>query len=73
MKTYWLVVQSAHNGRIDPAKCRRVDGSKKEAELSAAALRLELGNDFLITVETDKEARLYKSYRQFPGSDREAY
>lgn len=73
MKTYWLVVQSATNVLIDAAKCRRVDGAKKDAEQSAAALRVELGSDFLVTVETDKEARLYKSYRRFPGSDREAY
>ena len=68
-KTFWLVVQSATTGKIDPQLSRRVDGRVGEAEAAAASLRLQLGRDYLVTTETDKQARLYKSYKDFQGTE----
>jgi hypothetical protein len=73
MKTYWLIVTTASSPAIIPGLVRRLDGAKRDAEEARARYAQELGPEYLVTVETDKVARLYKSYRQFPGSDKEAY
>ena len=67
MTTYWLIVQDMR-GKIVPSKCRKVEGMAT-AKTERAALAEELGRDYLVVVETDSVARLYKSYRQFPGNE----
>lgn len=73
MKTYWLIAIDSDTGKIATHMTRRFDGTKREAEAKRNERQAELGGGYLVVVETDKVARLYKSYRQFPDSDREAY
>jgi hypothetical protein len=73
VQTFWLIVTSTASPRILADKVKRVDGTTKEVTDARNQYAVELGEGYIVTAETDREARLYQSYRRFRGSDREAY
>jgi len=73
MKTFWLIVTTTTSPKILTDKVRRVDGTRAEIVKARNDYAEELGEGYIVTAETDAEARAYKSYRQFKGSDREAF
>lgn len=72
MKTFWLIVTTTTSPKILAGKVRRVDGNAAEVVKARNDYADELGPGYIVTAETDGEARRYKSYRQFKGSDEQA-